>query len=85
LLHVTDNDEFAKAELNGHGRRIRVCIDKARVARQRADDLESTAWRFEEVQRICEAKRHVLQTLVQAQHRTDLYVGYEFKAGAVAS
>jgi hypothetical protein len=35
-------DDLA-TRLDGHGQRARACIDRSRVARRRADDLEKTA------------------------------------------
>jgi hypothetical protein len=42
--------------LNGQGDRIRACVDKARVARQRANDLEVTAAQeLNEAEALCQS------------------------------
>jgi hypothetical protein len=46
----------ARVKLDSHGQRIRACVDRARVARQRANDLERTARQeLNEAENICAA------------------------------
>jgi hypothetical protein len=55
-VNMPTQKRSVRTDLDGYGQRIRACIHKSRVARQRADDLKRTAQQeLIAVEKICTA------------------------------